>query len=401
MNPLRVCCSRVFQKTLFLFSLAYPYKKQAKIQSAEGVGVLLREKGIKRPFVIAGPTTSEHPETKKILSFCAISEAKPVLYCRKGINPEASSIAAMKEEYLASHCDAIISIGGGSSIDSAKALAVALANPNKPFDKMAGLLKAKGPFPFHIAIPTTAGSGSESSVATVLTGDDHRKYAITTPALLPDAYLLDGQFLMNSPEKLLSETGMDCYCHALEAYLGNSKTKKSKTKALLALKIVDENLRTLVFGKRTLELCDYVLAASNLAGQAFSKSYVGYVHALAHAVGGKTNQPHGLLIAILLPYVLDAYGDKIAERLAYLSDLLSLTDKDKSIAEKAYVYRDHLEALEKELGIPKKIKSADLTEADIPALAKLASKEANPLYPVPKELDEGELESILKEAISL
>ena len=400
MNLFRKMGCRIYQKTLFVLARFYPYKKQMKIQSPEGVGVLLKEKGIKTPFVIAGRNTSANFETRKILASCAYAGAKPHLFNRTGINPEVETIASIREEYIQHHCDAIISIGGGSSIDTGKALAVALAYPDKDLSKLGGLLKVKGPFPYHIAVPTTAGSGSESSVATVLTSLDGRKFAITSPALLPDAYLLDGNYLLKAPEKLLAETGMDAYCHALEAYLGYSLTKKSKTNALLALKILDENLRTLIFGTKTLELADYILAGSNLAAQAFSKSYVGYVHALAHAVGGKTNLPHGQLVAILLPYVLDAYGDKITERLAYLTDLLCLTDKDKSVTEKAYVYRDHLEALEKEIGIPRKIK-AYLTEADIPILAKTASKEANPLYPVPKELDEKELEKILKEAIAL
>ena len=401
MNPFRVFASRVSQKGITLGARFVPYKKQEKILSAEGVSVKLKEKGIKKPFFISGETTSKHKETQTILAFCRFSGIEPYLCIKKGINPEVESIEALRQEYLANKCDAIVSVGGGSIIDSAKALALSLAYADKDLESLAGVLLSKREFPYHVAIPTTAGSGSESSVATVLTkASNHHKFAISSPSLIPDAYLLDGQFLLESPEKLLGETGMDAYSHALEAYLGKALTKQSKKDSLLALKILDENLRTFIFGKRTLEMADYILAGSNLAAKAFSKSYVGYVHALAHALGGKTNLPHGRLIAILLPYVLDAYGDKITEKLAYLTDLLRLTDADKSITEKAYVYRDHLEALEKELGIPKKIK-AELSEEDLWELAKAADKEANPLYPVPKELDEKELFAILKEAIAI
>lgn len=201
--------------------------------------------------------------------------------------------------------------------------------------------------------------------------------------------MLDPAVTANLPKDIIATTGMDALTHALEAYIGKSGTKKSDTDACEAIRLICGNLKK-AYDTNDEEARRNMLLASHLAGRAFSRAYVGYVHALAHALGGAYNIPHGLANAVLLPNVLEAYGKTIEHRLASMAKTFGY-DSNSDFGRTGGIILG-IRKMNDHFGIPEYIK--ELREEDIPRLAGLADAEANPLYPVPKLWNAKELESI-------
>ena len=235
-------------------------------------------------------------------------------------NPTVANVEAARRLYLDTGCRAIIAFGGGSSMDCAKACGARIARPNKPLAKMEGLLHVMRPLPLLIAVPTTAGTGSETTLAAVITdGESHHKYPINDFALIPPYALLDPEVTVGLPPQLTATTGMDAMTHAVEAYIGGSTTRGTRQAAVEAVRLILESLPVAYAsgGDRTARA--HMLRAAYLAGTAFTKSYVGYVHAVAHSLGGQYGIAHGLANAVLLPEVLEAYGPAAHKRLGRLA----------------------------------------------------------------------------------
>lgn len=258
---------------------------------------------------------------------------------------------------------------------------------------MKGVLKVRHKIPLLVAIPTTAGTGSETTLAAVITDSETRhKYAISDFPLIPKYAVLDAKLTLGLPPFVTATTGMDALTHAIEAYLGRSTTKKTRQEALMAIKMIFENLETDNKDPTNEVARAKMLHASYLAGLAFTQSYVGYVHALAHALGGKYNIAHGLANAVILPYVLKNYGSKIHKKLWKMGVFAGLFGNKALKQEAARAFIEKIEEMNKNMGIPKTL---DIQDQDIPQLAATAEAEANPLYPVPVIFDAKRLEKIL------
>lgn len=312
-------------------------------------------------------------------------------------NPTIDNIEEGLNIYKENKCDAIIAYGGGSPIDCAKGIAARATNPKRPIPKMKGLLKVKHKPAFLIAIPTTAGTGSEATVAAVISNaKTHEKYAINDPKLIPLYAVLDPKLLVSLPGKVTSTTGMDALTHAVEAYIGGSNTKATRKEAKEAVLLIKNNLLKSYQNPTDLEARNNMQIASYKAGLAFTRAYVGYVHAIAHTLGGMYGVPHGLANAVILPHVLRKFGSSCYTRLAELADYISLTDKDKTKKEKAEAFIDFIDELNAQMNIPSKIENV-IQEKDLPIMVKRAIKEANPLYPVPDLWDEKDFLEIFKE----
>ena len=295
--------------------------------------------------------------------------------------------------YLDNDCQAIIGFGGGSSMDCAKATAARIAKPHQSLAQMKGILKIHKKLPLLIAIPTTAGTGSETTLAAVITDAQTRhKYAINDFPLIPRYAVLDPKVTLSLPPFITATTGMDALTHAVEAYIGNSTTPGTRKNALDAVRLIFENLDTAYKDGKNIEARRNMLRASYFAGCAFTKSYVGYVHAIAHSLGGKYNVPHGLANAVILPMVLETYGDSITHKLRNLAVTAGLCDKHEDDKTAAQMFIDAVKDMKKRFGIGEHI--PEIQETDIPELAHYADKEANPLYPVPVLMDAGELETL-------
>ena len=256
---------------------------------------------------------------------------------------------------------------------------------------MAGILRIFKKIPLLFAIPTTAGTGTETTVATVITDSKTKhKYMISDFPLIPKYAVLDPIVTKTLPPHITASCGMDVLVHAIEAYIGNSTTKKTRSQALKATKLVYQNLLKAYGDGNNLEARKNMLRASYLGGCAFTVSYVGYCHAVSHSLSGMYNTPHGLANAILIPYVLEGYGEKIHKKLKDLAIIAGLCNKKTPKKEAAKIFIQSIKDLNSKMQIGNKIES--IKKEDIKKLAYYANKEANPIYPVPVLMDKKELE---------
>ena len=308
-------------------------------------------------------------------------------------NPTIQNIEDGLKFYLDNNCDCIISFGGGSVMDCAKVIGARVSNPKKTVRKMKGLLKVSKKLPMLIAIPTTAGTGSETTVAAVISDPENKsKYAINDFNLIPNYAVLDPTLTINLPPMLTATTGMDALTHAIEAYIGNSTNKRTKHLALEACRLIFENLEKVYTDGKNERARAHMLKASYMAGIAFTISYVGYVHAIAHSLGGYYGTPHGLANAVILPYMLNEYGKTIHQKLKEIAVYCNIARPYDSAQTASSKLINKILEMNEFMQIPKRFDF--IKEEDIPTLAKHASAEGNPLYPVPKLMNAKELEKI-------
>ncbi len=299
--------------------------------------------------------------------------------------------------YKEHECDAIVAFGGGSSMDASKAIAVAVSNP-KPLRQLAGYLKGlRAPVKIY-AVPTTAGTGSEVTVAAVISDPEtHKKLVIVDPRMVPKMAALDPSLMTGLPPHITAATGIDALTHAVEAFVGHWTTGYSDGMALTAVGLIFENLRVAYNDGANLAAREKMALASTYAGFAFTRANVGYVHAIAHQFGGLYHTPHGLANAIMLPYVLKYSSPVITERLATLALRAKVGTEDESSEVLAQKFLDAVDQLNRDLGIPTYL--AALKESDIPALAKAACWEAHTGYPVPRYMSQDVCEGIIRQAL--
>ena len=306
-------------------------------------------------------------------------------------NPTILNVELAREKYIGEHCQGLIGFGGGSAIDCAKAVGARIARPKLTIPKMKGILKIWLPIPYLIAVPTTAGTGSETTLATVITDQNaSHKFPINDFPLIPRVAVLDPEMTRTLPPHMTATTGMDALTHAIEAYIGRSTTKQTRAAALEAVRLIAKNLETAYADGNNMEARNNMLRAAYLAGGAFSKSYVGYCHAVAHSLGGAYHIPHGLANAVLLPYVLEAYGECAYKKYKDLAIAMDLAYNDTDEAEAARRLIAQIRRMNGAMNIPDKLPG--IRKEDISKLARYADKEANPLYPVPVLMDAKELE---------
>ena len=306
-------------------------------------------------------------------------------------NPTTENVSDALDLYYEHFCDCILGFGGGSSMDCAKAVGARVAKPKQSLAKMKGILKVHHRLPLLMAVPTTAGTGSETTLAAVITDAQTRhKYAINDFPLIPRIAVLDPKVTLSLPPFITATTGMDALTHAVEAYIGRSTTPATRKDALMAVQLIFENIETVYEDGQNIDARRNMLHASYYAGCAFTKSYVGYVHAVAHSLGGEYNVPHGLANAILLPFVLEAYGSVIWSKLKDLAVAAHLASEDTEPEVAAQQFISAIQELKQKFDIPDTV--PEIREEDIPKLAHYADKEANPLYPVPVLMNAEELE---------
>ena len=310
-------------------------------------------------------------------------------------NPTIYNVEDALKLYHDNGCEAFIAFGGGSPMDCAKVTAAKVARPNKSIPSMRGQLKVLKKTPLIFAVPTTAGTGSETTLAAVISNPDtHEKNAINDPVLRPKFAVLDPELTVGLPPHITSTTGMDALTHAVEAFIGRSNVKSTEDAALKATKLIFENIEKVYEDGKNIEARENMLVASFYAGVAFTRAYVGYVHAIAHNLGGMYGIPHGLANAVILPYILEFFGDSAHHRLAILADVAGITDGLKTEKEKSEKFIEAIKELNRKMNIPDKFEG--IKDEDIELIAKRALKEGNPLYPVPKIMNLEECKAIIK-----
>ncbi|MCV6614040.1 MAG: iron-containing alcohol dehydrogenase [Cellvibrionaceae bacterium] len=294
----------------------------------------------------------------------------------------------------AEQCDTVIGIGGGSSMDAAKVIALAAANSQTNPRELTGLRKGKqAPLPTFL-IPTTAGTGSEVTIAAVVSDPDtHEKNLIGDTRIIPKATALDPALMVGMPAGVTAATGMDALTHAIEAYIGEWPSEETDMLAKAAVKLIFDNLHTAVENGSDMAAREAMALASYYAGMAFSKAMVGYVHAIAHQLGGKYGIPHGLANAVVLPEVLEYSKDAASHRLAELAIHTGLGEHYEGDGALGRKLIDRVKELNQQVGIPTGFEQ--IQTADIPAMASAALTEAHGAYPVPEYLDQAECEAMI------
>ncbi len=398
MNIFKKIYCRIYQQVFHVAIPFMPYREPKILENMEEVVKTLKEEKVEKVMLATDKSIRGLGLTKELEDALTRANLSYVVYDDILPNPTIDMVEEGLKIYLKNNCKAMIAFGGGSVMDCAKVILARVAKPKKSVQKMKGLLKIRKKLPPLFAVPTTAGTGSETTLAAVITdGKSHYKYAINDFSLIPKYAVLDYRTTLNLPKFITATTGMDALTHAIEAYIGKSTTKKTRQMAENSVKLIVENLKVAYNEPQNVEARKNMLRASYYAGIAFTISYVGYVHAIAHSLGGQYGVAHGFANAVILPHVLKKYGKSVYKKLGKLAKISLVADKnddDKTASEKMIKF---IESLNSHFEIPTKIK--ELKAEDIPGLALKADKEANPLYPVPKLFNKKELEEIYKELL--
>ena len=371
-----------------------------KAKPVTGVGCrkeipeLLKNANVSKVMVVTGKHVGKSiaPEILEDISKAGIEYCH---YSKVEANPSTNTVYEIRDLYNSENCNGFLAIGGGSPMDAAKAAGCLVVRPKKSLGDMAGLLKVMKKLPPFIAVPTTSGTGSETTMAAVITDSKtHHKYAIMDMHIVPHVAVMDPELTEKMPDKVTSTTGMDALTHAVEAYLCiNNYTKESRRFAEEATVLIFEWLEEAYRNPHNLEARAKMLEAAYKAGFTFSRSGVGNVHAIAHTLGGLYGVAHGLANAVILPIVLEDYGEKAYKDLARLAEITGVKTEGSN-EDKAKAFIEEIYAMNERMGIPKTIDV--IREEDIPQMVSWALAEANPIYPVPVIYDRERCEKVIR-----
>ena len=388
---------RVYQQTFRVAMCIFDWSEPTLLEGPGAIRKLpefIKSKGLNKVLVVTDKGLMGIHLLDSLFEELDKAGVEYVVYDGTQPNPSIENIEDARALYVDNTCQGVIAFGGGSPMDCAKAAAARVTNPKISVRKMRGVLKLHHKLPPFFAVPTTAGTGSETTLAAVVTDTaTHEKNAINDIRLKPRFAVLDPELTVGLPPHITSTTGMDALTHAVEAYIGKSNVKSTEEYAEKATKMIFENIEKAYTNGKDIEARDQMLKASFYAGQAFTRAYVGYVHAIAHNLGGQYGVPHGLANAVILPYVLEYYGETAHKRLAKLAEIAGVktTGSDK---EKAEAFIEAIKTLNKNMNIPDGFDMVQ--EKDIPVIVERALKEGNPLYPVPKIMDKADCEAVIR-----
>ncbi len=391
---------RLFQLSFRSLLPILPYREPKIVPSCRELGQVCKAEGADAVLIVTDAGIIKNGLVVPLEAVLKENGVSYTIYDKTQPNPTVANVEAAVALYRENGCKALIAIGGGSAMDCAKAVGARIAYPKRQVGQMGGILRVLRKIPTLIAIPTTAGTGSETTLAAVITDERaSHKYALMSFPLIPNYAVLDPELTYTLPPQLTATTGMDALTHAVEAYIGRSTSRQTRALALSATKLIFANIQSAYLDGSNRVARENMLHAAYQAGVAFSKSYVGYIHAVAHSLGGRYGTPHGLANAVVMPYVLESYGKcayRKLHRLAVAAGVSAATDSDQAGAEK---FIQAIRDLNRTMNIPAGL--SGIQADDIPLLAKHAEKEANPLYPVPKLMTAKELESIYQKIANL
>ena len=388
---------RAFQCCFAVGAHFLPWRRP-KVYSGPGsllrAADILRENGLRRPFVVASRRQCADEHFRALQETLDEQDILLSIFSAVETDPSVETVERIASQYRLDRCDCFLVIGGGSPMDAAKAAAARLARPEKTVPQLGGLLKVRRRVPPLIAVPTTAGTGSETTIAAVVT-DGHHKYAISDLCLIPRYAILDPTLSTGLPPRITAETGMDALTHAVEAYLSRFyNTGMTRALAESAVVAIFAHLERAYRDGASLDDRAAMLQASFDAGAAFTRASVGNVHAIAHTLGGLYGVPHGLANAVLLPLVLEDYGAAAYPRLAHLAGLLGLKGDTEATRAKAFIAE--IRAMNARMNVPDRFDC--IRDEDIPLMARWAAQEANPVYPVPVIYDEARFARVIERA---
>lgn len=361
-------------------------------------GSLVASHGFKKALIVTDKVLVDIGLVNKLTKVLDDNKIAYAIFDETKPNPTVTNVHDGVDLLKAEECDFVISFGGGSPHDCAKGIALVAANGGNIKDYEGVHKSAKPQLPL-VAINTTAGTASEMTIFCIITDEDrHVKMAIVDKHVTPILAVNDPDLMMDMPKSLTAATGMDALTHAVEAYVSTIATPITDACALKAITLVSENLRTAVKNGKDEDARNNMAYAEFLAGMAFNNASLGYVHAMAHQLGGFYDLPHGVCNAILLPHVQE-YNSQVAPgRLKDVAAAMGVDVAGLSDEEGAKKALDAINALSKDIGIPSGLAEIGAKEEDIPTLATNALKDACGLTN-PKQATHEEISAIFKKAL--
>lgn len=388
---------RTFQAVMKLCDYFLGYRTPEYIEGAGCIKKLpsiVKEKGVKKVLLVTDnglrklgiPNSLIETMEKENLPYEIFSDLQP--------NPTDENVEAGYKIFKEKGCDGIIAFGGGSPMDCAKGIAAKNAHPNKKISQLQGILKVHKKICPFFAVPTTAGTGSETTIAAVITeAKTHHKASINDPSILPKYAVLDPELTKGLPPFITATTGLDALCHAVEAYTNHTyNTKEEDERAKEAVKLIYNYLYRAYLDGNDMEARQKMQLAAFHAGRAFTRGCVGYVHAVGHTLGGLYGVAHGLAMSVILPHVMRQFGPAVYDKLADLADVCEI--KGSNNKEKAENFIAWIDEIKEKMNIQKGFDC--IKDEDIPQIIAWASKEANPLYPVPVIWNEKDFRKLIE-----
>ena len=354
---------------------------------------LIKEKGYSKVLVVTDKVLMDLGLPKGMLEAMDEGGIEYVIYDGVQPNPTDRNVNEGLKLFKENGCQAMVAFGGGSPMDCCKGIGAMAVKKGKTVEQLQGLFKVLHRIPTIFAVPTTAGTGSETTVAAVITNEKtHHKASMNDTSLMPKYAVLDPELTVGLPPKVTSTTGMDALCHAVEAYTNNTYNSKLEKKLSEdAVKLIYDNLYEAYTDGSNIKARQNMQKAAFYAGRAFTRGCVGYVHAIGHTLGGLYGTPHGLAMSVILPHVMRQFGSAAHERLARLAEVCGMTGTND--AEKAEKFISWIEVLKAKMDIPTGLDV--IKDEDVPQIIEWAIKEANPLYPVPVVWDRADFEKCI------
>ncbi len=354
--------------------------------------------GGSKPLVVADKGMTSLGYTARLTELLGSQGIESVVYDDTVPNPTDNNVAEGLAVYLEHGCDMLISLGGGSAHDCCKGIGLVASSGGSIHD-YEGVDQAKAPLPPYIAVNTTAGTASEMTRFTIITNtSNHVKMAIVDWRVTPDVAINDPELMVDMPPALTAATGMDALTHAVEAYVSTAATPITDACALQAIRLIGQYLRKAVARGDDMVARDKMAYAEYLAGMAFNNASLGYVHAMAHQLGGFYNLPHGVCNALLLPHVCRVNMIAATERFADIADALGEVTDGLSERDAALLAIDAIETLGQDVGIPRTLSELGVKEDDIETMVANAQKDVCRLTN-PRTLKDAEVAAIYRSAL--
>ena len=359
---------------------------------AKEAGRLLQMLGAKKALVITDSFLHQSGLLDGVEESIRSAGVEHIVY--DGVQPDPTFAIVAEAKKACSGCDAVVAVGGGSVMDTAKAVAAAVANHTSA-EALAGMLKVRRrPLPL-IAVPTTAGTGSETTVAAIISDSaTHSKKQLLDPKLVPMFAILDPELTVGLPKHTTAQTALDALTHALEAYVAGYADEETDRQARIAVRLIFRYLPKVQENPADLEGREALLTASFFAGMAFTRTYVGYVHAFAHTIGGKFGVPHGLANAVLLPHIMRFYLPVCYKRFAELARMLHVGTPGDSDKELAARFVKLLYQMNRQLEIPARFEK--FPASAIEEVIDMAFQECHGTYPVPRYFSRTEARKLMR-----
>ncbi len=396
-KDLYVKVNRAAQLTMKGFFYLLNFREPSLITGSGSISKLpglMKKKGIDNILFVTDPGLVKIGLTAPVLETLKKEGISYAVYSGVEPNPTDENVEEGYAIYRKNGCKGLVAMGGGSPMDCAKAIAARAVHPKMSVKMLMGLFKVHKKIPPFVAIPTTAGTGSETTVAAIITdAKTHHKAAMMDTCLIPHYAILDPDLTVGLPPFITATTGLDALCHAVEAYTNHTyNTMLEDRYSKKAVRLIYNNLLKAYKDGSDKEARENMQLAAFYAGRAFTRGCVGYVHAIGHTLGGLYGVPHGLAMAIILPHVMKSYGAAAYSKLADLADICGLPGENTQ--EKAQNFIRWIEQIKREMEIPRGLNM--IQDEDVDQIVAWAIQENNPKYPCPKVYDRKDLKRLIE-----